>query len=232
MAGRRSRRSDPGRSKADRSRGRSPAGSGVTGQDGERLHESVAVGALGVPNTMADAQPKPTKRRRKKRSPKQCAADLAIEKRREKACDLRLAGWSIRAIATHLKCGATTVHEDISAVLERTRDAAIDAIDKERRLSLARLDVAVKALWTKVRKGDGEAIRELVRLEQRRAKLLGIDAADKHEVSGPGGGGIPVDMTAKASLAVKLDDLRARLAGAAAGAPAVAEPGGDPRPPA
>lgn len=175
---------------------------------------------------------KGAKRPRKRgiRSAKQCAAELAVEKRRERACDLRLSGMSVRQIAAELKCSIGTVHNDISAVLERTRDAAGDAIERDRRLSLGRLDVAIKALWPKVQAGDGESIRELVRLEQRRAKLLGLDAADKHEVSGPGGAGIPIDMTAKASLAVKLDDLRARLSGALGAADA--EPGGAAGPPA
>jgi DNA-binding CsgD family transcriptional regulator len=164
--------------------------------------------------------------RRKKRSPKACAKELQIEQRREKAAELRLAGHSIREIARALDVGIATIHSDIEAVLERTRDASGDAIEKDRRLSLARIDVAIKGLWESVKTGNHDSVRELVRLEQRRAKLLGLDAADKHEVSGPGGSSIPLDVTAKASLALKLDELRARLTSAAGNRDG--EPGGDP----
>lgn len=167
---------------------------------------------------------KPAKKRRK-RSPKQCAAELAVEKRREKACQLRLAGWSIRDIAGHIKVSVGTVHSDIAAVLEQARDSSVDALDKARRLSLARLDRATKAIWPAVEGGDLDAIREFVRIEQRRAKFEGTDAADRLELGGPGGGPlIPVE--ARVSLEVKLDDLRKRLgAGGEPGGDAGAEPG-------
>lgn len=158
-----------------------------------------------------------TSKKRRKRSPKQCASELAIAKRQESACALRLAGWSIRDIAGHLKCAPSTVHEDIAAVLERTRDTAGDAVEKQRRLSLARIDRAVKAIWPQVEAGNPEAIRELIKLEQRRAKVEGFDAADKHEVTVPGGIGVAVSVDARAALDVKLDDLRKRLAGESGG---------------
>jgi transposase len=171
---------------------------------------------------MAAERPK-----RRKRSPKQCAAELAIEKRREQATKLRLEGWSIREIGKRLRCSPTTVHEDIAAVLERTRDAAGDAIEKQKRLSLARIDRAVRAIWGKVEAGELEAVRELIRIEARRAKIEGFDAADKLEMSGPAGGAIPVDMSVRGSLAVKLQELRKRLGGGAEPDGAGREPGGD-----
>jgi hypothetical protein len=159
------------------------------------------------------------RRKQRKRSPKQCAAELGIAKRQEAACQLRLAGWSVRDIAGHLKCSVGTVHSDISAVLERTRDTAADAIDKQRRLSLARVDKAVRAIWAKVEAGDLDACRELMRLEQRRAKVEGFDAADRHEVSGPGGAPIPIEP--RTALNAKLDELAKRILGD------TGEPGGN-----
>jgi hypothetical protein len=161
-----------------------------------------------------------TRKKQRKRSPKQCAAELAIEKRRESACQLRLAGWSIRDIAGHLKCSVGTVHDDISTVLERTRDSAANAIEKQKRLSLARLDRAVKGIWPAVETGAVDAARVLVQLEQRRAKIEGFDSADKHEIAGPGGGTIAFD--ARLALETKLNELRDRIMGKGG------KPGGDP----
>lgn len=146
---------------------------------------------------------------RKKRTPKAAAAELAIERRRVRATNLRLSGWSIRDIAAHLKCSVGTIHSDLSEVLVRTQDASADATKKERAISLARLDIATKGLWDRVVSGDDDAVDRLVKIEARRAKLLGTDAPTKSELSGPEGGPIPLE--AQTALARKLDELAKRL---------------------
>ncbi len=130
----------------------------------------------------AEQAPKPKKKRRK-RSPKQQAAELGIETRRAKAAKLKLAGWNMRDIAAHLKCSVGTVHSDIAAVFERTRDTADGFIERAKSISLARLDVATKGIWPSIEAGDLDAIDRLVRIESRRAKLEGLDAAQKSEVA-------------------------------------------------
>jgi hypothetical protein len=172
-----------------------------------------------------ERSPKPKKRRRK-RTPKAAAAELAIEKRRVKATKLRLAGWSMRDIAAHLKCSLGTVHTDLEAVLARTQETANQYLTREKALSLARLDVATKGIWAGVESGDKEAVDGLVKLENRRAKLLGTDAPAKQELSGPAGAPIPID--ARGTLLDKLARLIAREAppGGEAANPPEPEPAG------
>ncbi len=158
---------------------------------------------------------KKAKKKAKKRTPKTAAAELAIEKRRVRATKLRLAGWSMRDIAAHLKCSVGTVHGDLTEVLARTTETADQTTNRERAVTLARLDVATKGLWPGVEAGDHDAIDRLVKVEQRRAKMLGFDSPARHEHSGPGGDPIPV--TAVESLGTKLDGLRKRLTGGTAG---------------
>lgn len=131
---------------------------------------------------MTAERPKKPKKRRK-RSPKQQAAELQIEMRRAKSAKLKLAGWNMRDIAAHLKCSVGTVHSDIAAVFERTRDTADGFLERAKAISLARLDVATKGIWPSVEAGDLDAVDRLVRLESRRAKLEGLDAAVKSEVN-------------------------------------------------
>jgi hypothetical protein len=173
---------------------------------------------------MATERRRPAKRR--KQSAKQKSAEIAIEKRREKAAKLKLAGWSMRDIAAHLKCSLGTVHADIAAVLTRTQDSADEAVRLEREISLARLEVATKGIWPGVESGDAEAVDRLVKLEARRAKILGLDAPTKQEHSGPEGGPIEVGAAAS-SLESKLDELHKRLTGTGqpSGTPS-AEPSG------
>jgi hypothetical protein len=129
----------------------------------------------------AEQKPKP-KTKRRKRSPKQQATELQIEKRRENAAKLKLAGWNMRDIAAHLKCSVGTVHSDIAAVFERTRDTADGALTRAKAISLARLDVATKGIWPSVESGDLDAVDRLVKLEGRRAKLEGLDAPSKTHI--------------------------------------------------
>jgi hypothetical protein len=129
---------------------------------------------------------KKTKKVRRKRSPKQQAAELQIELRREKAAKLKLAGWSMRDIGAHLKCSVGTVHSDIAAVFDRVRDVADGAVERAKAISLARLDVATRGIWPSVESGDLDAVDRLVKIESRRAKLEGTDAPAKqeHKVTG------------------------------------------------
>jgi hypothetical protein len=128
------------------------------------------------------AEHPPKAKKRRKRSPKQQATELGIELRREKAAKLKLAGWTVRDIAAHLKCSIGTVASDIAAVFERVRDTADGAIDRAKAISLARLDVATKGIWPSVESGDLDAVDRLVKLEGRRAKLEGLDAPARSHI--------------------------------------------------
>lgn len=163
---------------------------------------------------------KPTAERRKKIGAKQKAKELEIEVRRAKVAKLKLGGISLRQIAQELGCSLGTVHSDLEAVLARTVDTADEHIRMERDVSLGRCEVALRAIWPRICRGDVEAINAFVRLDQRRAKLLGLDAPTKQELSGPDGGPIPV--AAQTSLEQKLESLEQRLTGGST------QPGGTP----
>ena len=154
----------------------------------------------------------------KKRTKKQATAELVIEQRRADVVRLRVSGWGIVEIAKHLEVSVGTVHSDLSAVLVRTREQANDSVKVERELSIARLEKAIRKIWPKVERGDLDAIDRLTRLEQRLAKLQGLDAPTKQEFSGPDGA--PIEVTTKTSLERKLEELGKRLAGG------TAQPGG------
>src|SRR4051812_1830783 len=91
-----------------------------------------------------------------RKSPKQKAKELAIAQRRVKAAELRLAGNSERQIAEALGISCTTAHTDLEAILQGAREDAWKLVEKEKTVSLARLECAVKALWPDVEKGDLE----------------------------------------------------------------------------
>ena len=64
--------------------------------------------------------------------------------------------------------------------MERIKD---DAINSEmRELHRQRLEIALKAIWPQVLQGDFEAIKLMLKILERDAKLYGIDAPIKTEV--------------------------------------------------
>lgn len=166
------------------------------------------------------------KPRRERHTPKGKAIELKVEERREKALHLRRNGWSIREIARTLGCSPTLVHRDLTEVLERTMESADEYARQERELSLARIDAALKAMETKLERGDLDAVDRLVKLETRRARLLGLDAPTRTELTGAAGA--PVSLDARTDILGRLASLAAGGAAvpAAAGVPGEPDPAG------
>lgn len=141
---------------------------------------------MGTERSKAPAKDRKTARpakKKRKRSSKQVAAGLAIVQRREKVAKFKLAGWTVRDIAGHLKCSVGTVQSDIDAAYAAAEDNAEAYIKREKAISLARLEVANKGIWPGVEAGDLDAVDRLVKLESRRAKTIGFDAPEKRDLN-------------------------------------------------
>jgi hypothetical protein len=100
------------------------------------------------------------------------------------ALALRADGHTFRAIAQMMQCSVSTAHKYIKAGLDERRKTiallAADVIEIE----LDRLDAMHFALRTKIAEGDTQAINAALAVMARRAKLLGLDAAEKIEHTG------------------------------------------------
>jgi hypothetical protein len=97
----------------------------------------------------------------------------AVAERRAAALRMRREGKTYAEVAEALAySGATSASKDVhralrAAVMEQGR-ALLD-------LERERLDALQAILWPLAEKGDVRAARELVRLMERRARMLGID---------------------------------------------------------
>lgn len=113
----------------------------------------------------------------------------AVERQR-KALELRKAGVSFERIATELGYASSAgSYQAVMAALDKTlREPA----DKVRSLELERLDAVSIRMYQQAREGNLGAIDRLMRLMERRARLLGLDMATQLEVGGLGGGPIKV----------------------------------------
>jgi hypothetical protein len=108
------------------------------------------------------------------------------------ALELRKAGATYQMIADQLGYASTRgAHKAVASALKATLREPADAV---RILEAERLDAAQLALWKRCVGGDEKAIARLLSIMDRRAKLLGLDAPSRRELSGPEGGPIATQM--------------------------------------
>lgn len=103
-----------------------------------------------------------------------------IEVRRMEVARLMKNGMTYREIARELGVSLRTVWKDGQKVIERWRKEAVSEIDEHFILDMRRLDDALVAISANVRAGDFGAVDRLVKILERRAKMLGYDAPEQH----------------------------------------------------
>ena len=116
--------------------------------------------------------------------------DTLLEERRYKALELRKSGASFRAIGSQLNISHVQAREDIHRALRDLADKQMELAAEYRQLELERLDRLMLAVWGNATKGDVGSINAALKISDRRAKLLGLDAPVKQELTGKDGGAI------------------------------------------
>jgi len=106
---------------------------------------------------------------------KGAAQQIALAERRVKALALRKAGASYRAIGEQLGVSYQAIAEDVAYGLTALASELRIETEQLRALEAARLDDLQAALWSQVRTGNIKAIQTVLRIMERRARLLGLD---------------------------------------------------------
>lgn len=109
--------------------------------------------------------------------------------RETQAFELRKAGYSYSKIAECLpphpngkSVTSQAVAKMITRVLARLAKLTEQNVDDVRRIELERLDVMLKGLWSKAEGGDESAVDRILKIMQRRAEMLGIDAPERKQI--------------------------------------------------
>ncbi|GAA4626917.1 hypothetical protein GCM10023196_037110 [Actinoallomurus vinaceus] len=111
------------------------------------------------------------------------AQRAATAERRTKAIQLRLAGVDWQTIATNLGYASRgAACQDVTRALEAHLAEEKESVDSLREIELQRLDRLQAGAWSAAAAGDLRAIETVLRVVDRRCKLLGLDAPTKHEV--------------------------------------------------
>lgn len=119
---------------------------------------------------------------------------LVAQERRIQALELRKARYSYRRIAKALDVDVHTAYDDVQAELKRLRLESQEQAEELRTLEVEALDDLHRSLWHRAQgyrlEGEGRdatrvpldardqdsAVDRVVKISERRAKLLGLDA--------------------------------------------------------
>jgi len=113
-------------------------------------------------------------------------AARGLEHQRQ-ALELRRAGLGYEAIGAQLGLKKSQTHRLVQAGLAECRAQVTANADELRSEELSRLDGMLQGLWPRARKGEVSAVDRVLKIAERRAKLLGLDAPEKRELFGKGG---------------------------------------------
>lgn len=116
---------------------------------------------------------------------------IAVEKNRQRALDLKANGFTFQEIGDKLGLSKTRAWELVNEALEEIREENNLRAVQLRDMALRRYHKIRMKLWPDRDKPD--VANALIRLEQREADLLGLDAPKKIEQSGPNGGPIRLE---------------------------------------
>ena len=121
----------------------------------------------------------------RKRTQKATPAVIERLERTAHAIELRKSGATFAMIGDRFGVSAQSAHE---MVMKGLRATLAEPAAELRALAVARLDQMLNAIWTAATNGDLQAQAGVLRLEERRAKLLELDAPkqieDVRDVSG------------------------------------------------
>lgn len=106
------------------------------------------------------------------------------------ALELRRMGYGYTEIGQKIGLGKSQAHRLVTAALAEARDQVNTGADELRSEEVSRLDAMLAGLWPVARKGGVAAVDRVVKIMERRAKLLGLDAPERKRLEGPNGGPI------------------------------------------
>ena len=107
---------------------------------------------------------------------------LAKDRERE-ALHRRKCGWTYDRIGEALGITQQAAMACVRRALEKVAAECSEKAEEVRQLELDRLDAMLMGLWSKAEEGDPAAVDRVLRIQERRAKYLGLDVAQKLDVT-------------------------------------------------
>jgi predicted transcriptional regulator len=109
---------------------------------------------------------------------------LTAAERKAKAVEMRKLGFTYQKIGDELGVTLSAAHKMVTTALQELNEKAAEGAAEVRRLELERLDEWLVRVAKVVQSGDTlSAIDRGLKIQARRAKLLGLDAPTRFELS-------------------------------------------------
>lgn len=124
------------------------------------------------------------------------------------ALQLRAHGHNYRGIAKALGCAPDTAHRLVTSAMAAERETISQAKADVVEMEILRCDTYLQAIAKKIQSGDVRAIDTALRVAERRARLLGLDAPTKIAPTTPDGQGL----YSPEQILRAADEIRARMA--------------------
>ena len=124
------------------------------------------------------------------RKSKSAPRNIARERKIADALEYRLAGHSFPAIASELRISTGTAYNYVREALDRIIDAADDNAERLKAMELERLDRLFASIFSDATDQNvapiqrATAVELVLKVMERRAKLFGLDKAEKVAVGG------------------------------------------------
>lgn len=99
----------------------------------------------------------------------------------EECLRLRREGLTHRQIAARLGVAPSTAYKRVRHGLDEINQRNVESAEQLRTMELARLDELQNAIWERATEGELRAIDAVLRIMERRAKLVGLDTS-RHTV--------------------------------------------------
>lgn len=138
------------------------------------------------------------------RKRKKAASAVEQTERRALVLQMRKAGASFRQIAEHIGMSVSTAYQAYNLALEELRNECAQKAADIFRMEDLRLDDLWRAVFAKAQAGETDAVYACIKIMERRAKMWGLDAPDRHEWAGSLNASI--DIRQKIDLSVLTDD--------------------------
>lgn len=147
---------------------------------------------------------------------KTSARKLTARERERQSLELRKGGATYEEIANKLNMSVTGAYSAVVRALEKIATKTAEDAETVKAMELQRLDRLFLAAYDQAIKGNHGAIDRCLRIMDRRAKYLGLDAPERHDLTSAGEQLIDNDRYDRA-LSKLADAIRESIPNAGAG---------------
>jgi len=124
------------------------------------------------------------KKRRRRPGGKQSANKVNQYYRKALALSMRKQGYYYTNIAERLGITEGRAYQMVTEEMNRLKNERHESAESMRILHLHQMDDMINTLWPEVIKGKTAAMDRILKIQERQAKLLGMDAPEKQQVEG------------------------------------------------